>query len=751
MKRVRYLLSLLTVITIIFFQGVGIRADETAELSAPVQIGTGAQTESEYLCHYVPVAEDSKAVLYADQTRGHIALKNKQSGYIWYSVPNDFQLDELTTGEKRMNVYSDIVVSYLTASEEGAAKTVNTVASHTDCVRNGSVTFTALDNGIEFCYSFNSIDTDIYVSYMLKNGALEAVLELDKLRSGSDVKISAVNLLPSFGAGSWSDEGYIFVPDGSGALINFNNQVDTIDGYRGVVYGEELAQEVKTKESETQPVLMPVFGIKKENHALLGIVTSGEAMTTIVADNGNPTMGYNIVSAEANLRSVGKITLYENDWANKSEVSRLSSTPVGLDKYTVRYIMLEDNDAGYVGMAKAYREYLTDEKGLERKNSKPALYLNVYGAADFQKTFLGIPYTSVEALTTFEQTLELLEELERSGVDSISLRLTGWTNSGILNRKLPSDLKPLNKLGGKSGLERLTEYCEDRDYGISLDIDFQRYRKSGNGYLKSRDSAKTVFGETAPQYEYLKSVYTANTKFEPYFLLKPSKLYELSDNLINDIPEGISSLSLSVLGSAVYSDLKEDGTFRGDVLDIYEEILENCKSREIGIAFSTACAYAFPYAEYITDTPLFSSGYSVFDRDVPFYQIVLHGCIDMTAETLPYSLDERKIILKAAELGLNISYHGIYSDASVLSGTRYDGLYSTTFSLWKDRAASCYKELRPLLKKISGSLITGHGITASGLTETIFDNGVRVYVNYGDTAVTENGVTVEPLGFTVVG
>ena len=123
----------------------------------------------------------------------------------------------------------------------------------------------------------------------------------------------------------------------------------------------------------------------------------------------------------------------------------------------------------------------------------------------------------------------------------------------------------------------------------------------------------------------------------------------------------------------------------------------------------------------------------------------------MTAETLPYSLDERKIILKAAELGLNISYHGIYSDASVLSGTRYDGLYSTTFSLWKDRAASCYKELRPLLKKISGSLITGHGITASGLTETIFDNGVRVYVNYGDTAVTENGVTVEPLGFTVVG
>lgn len=751
MKKTGYLLSVLIIVAAMLLQSIGICADETPDSAPPVQIGIDEQTESEYLCQYTPVASDAEAVLYADQTRGHIALKNKQSGHIWYSVPNDFQLDKLTSGEKRMNVFSDVIVSYLTVTEEGAAKAVNTASSHSDCVREGTVTYKTVKNGIEFCYKFTSIDADVYVSYTLENGNLSASLELDKLRCGKDLKISAIRILPSFGAGNWSDNGYLFVPDGSGAVINFNNQVDTIDGYRGTVYGNEAAEEIKTKESDTQTVLMPVFGIKNQNHGLLGIVTSGDAMTTIVADNGDSAMGYNIVSAEANLRNVSKMTLYENDWANKSEVTRLSSTPVNLKKYTVRYIMLENEEAGYVGMAKAYRSYLTDDKGMKRKALKPTLYLNIYGAADFQKTFFGIPYTSLETLTTFDQARQMISELSQEGADSISVRFTGWNNSGILNRKLPKNLKPLGKLGGESGLKKLSQYCDKNGFELSLDIDFQRYRKSGNGYYKSKDSTKTAFGEVASQNEYLSSVYTVNTKFESFYLLKPSKLFKISDKLLKSIPGGINNISLSAMGSEIYSDLKDDGTFRGDALEIYDKILKNYESRKLNLSFQRACAYTFRYADSITDTPLFSSGYALFDNDVPFYQVVLHGWTDITAETLPYSLDERKIILKAAELGLNISYHGMYRDATVLSTTRYDKLYSTTFSLWKDRAVSNYKELEPLLDKVASAEIKNHRIVGDGITETVFDNGVAVYVNYNDMPASHNGVNIEPLGFTVLG
>ena len=38
-----------------------------------------------------------------------------------------------------------------------------------------------------------------------------------------------------------------------------------------------------------------------------------------------------------------------------------------------------------------------------------------------------------------------------------------------------------------------------------------------------------------------------------------------------------------------------------------------------------ANAYALPYVQEITDVPLQSSGFDVFDEDIPFYQMVMHG------------------------------------------------------------------------------------------------------------------------------
>ena len=40
-----------------------------------------------------------------------------------------------------------------------------------------------------------------------------------------------------------------------------------------------------------------------------------------------------------------------------------------------------------------------------------------------------------------------------------------------------------------------------------------------------------------------------------------------------------------------------------------------------------ANAYALPYADHIINVPLSSSKFDIFDAEIPFYQIVMHGVV----------------------------------------------------------------------------------------------------------------------------
>lgn len=61
-----------------------------------------------------------------------------------------------------------------------------------------------------------------------------------------------IDLLEYFGAAGPEEEGYMFVPDGSGALIMFNNGKVNAPAYIGYVYGEDktnLVNQTKNRES----------------------------------------------------------------------------------------------------------------------------------------------------------------------------------------------------------------------------------------------------------------------------------------------------------------------------------------------------------------------------------------------------------------------------------------------------------------------------------------------------------------------
>ena len=59
------------------------------------------------------------------------------------------------------------------------------------------------------------------------------------------------------------------------------------------------------------------------------------------------------------------------------------------------------------------------------------------------------------------------------------------------------------------------------------------------------------------------------------------------------------------------------------------------------------------------------------------------------------------------------------------------------------------KELKALNDKVKGARIIAHDLFGSAVRVT-YDNGVRVYVNYGESAATLDQTTLEPMTYKVL-
>ena len=178
--------------------------------------------------------------------------------------------------------------------------------------------------------------------------------------SGNHVScpLHSVSLLDYFGAADQSEEGYIFVPDGSGALIYLNNGKLYAESYRRPVYGPDYATQRSWDAPTSEQIRLPVFGIRRGDTSLVGIIEDGVANTRIKADIAGRTNSYNTVCPEIIVMPEGRISLPSEHWNTRSAFQARKST----GKVSVRYGFLYGDSADYVGMA-AYYDFLMCNAG----------------------------------------------------------------------------------------------------------------------------------------------------------------------------------------------------------------------------------------------------------------------------------------------------------------------------------------------------------------------------------------------------
>lgn len=699
---------------------------------------------------YKLACEDNKTLLYVNYKNGGFYVESKADNSKWYSSPVNADQDNISKGVTKMETQSDLIVEYISVNDENSNSVIQTANSTVGCLQGGTVTVENIKNGFRVTYDFKNLEIKIPVEYVLENGALNASVLTDKIEDGTKNYLVTVKLLPYFGAAGSGEKGYLFIPDGSGAVSKFNNGAGT-NSYEKEVFGTDKTCDDNTSSSEKN-VLAPVFGtvVESNKSALMGIISSGEGGASIAAKTGNSKTYFNNIYSEMHYRvySVGK-SFYVNNKTN--DISILTHVPFGKEKYTVRYYILSGDDADYSGMAKKYREYLTDDKNLKKQAEEPYLAMDVYGALATKQYTLGISYNKLRVLTDFKTAEEIVSSLNKSGIDKMSVRYIGWCNNGVFNSKITENAAPLKVLGGKNDMLKLIDYAEKNNSNVYPEADLITFVKNGNGVTKTKSGAKAISGDAALQSEYSIVTNDESAKRNKWFLIKPSLFGNVFDSFMNKYNKlGVKTLALSEIGESIYSDFsKTNGTYKAKSIDYAEALLKSASTKADRVAVSGGNAYAFPYVTNIFDLPVSSSGYELFDYDVPFIQMALHGYVSYSSEYIQQTPDKASALLKAIEYGSNICYSCIGDETYKLSETPLSNIFSSEFSLWKDEAVKYYKDYKKTADLVWEAEIDKHERIADNVFKVVYSNGVCIYVNYNNAAVNVEGTDIQALSYNI--
>lgn len=670
---------------------------------------------------YRSVAENADFRMLADEENAVFGLENKETGYIWWSSPPGAMHDTTATELLADGLRSSVILNYGIPDKRSDKK----LRSNADDCR---MTVTDIENGVRVDYDFYKAGFEFPVEYTLAEDHLRAVLRVEDIRENKPENIiTEITLMEAFGAASTEEEGYFVIPDGSGALIRFNNgRTSETNAYKQPVYGSDITAVPQVRGAYTEQIYLPVYGIVKEDNALLAVAERGDSNACISAKiSGQSNTDYNMCSFSFTLRETDT---YYMSGSQKQQITVFEGGDIKSDDIEMRYYPISKKNAGYADVASRYREYLMEEKEVApgvKENSAP-LYIDLYGGVEKKRSLLGIPLRLKTSVTSYSQGLDILRALENSGVDEMVVSYTNWTNDGIKN-KIDTDAKPSRMLGGRKDFNKLTEYMEDRNI-LFYPVSDNRSFRSGNGYYAFTDTSVRVSGSYSRIVSYDRAYGVPDGSRRNLSLLSPGSYGEVFGDLAKGYEKAeLEGISAGDLTTALYGDYSKRGASRYEAMKKlvsgYEKL---CGTMENGILADGANAYALPYVSHIRNVPVTSSRFDIFDEDVPFYQMVIHGLIPYTTRAVNGSPDPAEMLIYAAETGSCLRYDMIYEQSAVLEDTEFDIYYYASGSSWTDEAAEAFRLLKPVLAEVSDANI---------MNRKTENGGSRVITEYSDGSV----------------
>ncbi|MCR5432571.1 MAG: hypothetical protein K6E95_08435 [Lachnospiraceae bacterium] len=601
------------------------------------------------------------------------------------------------------------------------------------------------------------------IDYTVKDDYLEASVNMKTVEENGGGAIHNIQMLNFFGAAGKDEKGYILVPNGSGSIINFNNGKGTArsgNDYSEYIYGIDPMAADYTVREKTTSAKLSVFGIFREDSGILATIESGASLANVSAGVAGDVNEYNNVYTTFTLRGSDTLSMFGTTGSE-------AKLPIVETNYydaplTVRYTMLTSENKGYSGAANYYRDRLIREGRLERAGSETGdikFYYDVISGVEETKYFLGTQYRGLTAMTTFEEAGEIAKDLKDSGITNQVMNLQGWSGGGYYHDTL-GKIKVPGKLGGTSDLEDLSGELLSMGGTLYVDCAFQKVSEVSSRYSASNETSRYYgtgyigeFGEVHPAT--LRQTSSLGHDENIYYLISPKFLVRYTESFTDKIRDyDISGISLRDLGNELHSDKRRTNVIdREQALEVVKAQLLKIKETGKNVMINSGNDYSFAYADDILNAPLTDNAYPVVDGAVPFYEMLIHGCIDYSGSliNLGNTTDMEEIVLSLVENGASPHFVFTKEAATDMKMTGLNKFYSTTYDGWKETAVKIWKQTNEALSKVSGAYITDFKPVSEGVSVTTYSNGVRIYVNHTDTAANADGISVGPKSYVVGG
>ena len=586
------------------------------------------------------------------------------------------------------------------------------------------------------------------------DGTLSVDFPANAITYDEDVFIlKSITPLRYFGAGDMTNDGYVFFPDGSGTVIEFEDFYSEKNPYSirvtAGMYGKDYCYATLSGKHKEQ-VTMPVFGIVNEVNAnektagitgtetitngYFAILEEGSSLANLSVISGGGTNKYAAASASYTPYSYDEYNLGDalSVGGNKSYLV-VSDTPY-TGSYKTRYTMLVDPvlassasltgtfQTSYVGMAACYREYLKSQGILEKINTEATalpLYIEALGAMDVTKRILTFPVSVSSPLTTFDDIQTMYNELSEKGIKNINFKLTGFANGGMYYT-YPARVNWERSLGGKKGFKNLISnaagYSTDNDpntnFGIYPDFDFQYISNTAlfDKVSNTRHAAKMVDNRYAS-----KQVYDSiSGKYDSIFSIL------VSSNVLDDLytkfqkkysKYSISTLSVSTLGSDLNSNFDDDNSVsreqsRENVVKLLDRMVN-----ENGYSLMTDIGnmYSLEYVDHILNATIDSSHFIFSSYAVPFYGMVLHSYVSYAGSPINYTGSVDYNILHSIENGASLYYILCMQNTNYLKeDEQLSKYYGVDYANWKNKVVANYERLNSAIGAYQNFEIIDH-------------------------------------------
>ena len=551
-------------------------------------------------------------------------------------------------------------------------------------------------------------------------------------------QLTELSFLRYFNAGETKQDGYIFYPDGSGALI-YNKTMPSSAVIDQPIYSYDYAyaklrlSKYAGSVNSSQPVRLPVFGAVnsvdtgekdaddnpiKKDVGYLAIITEGESLARVIATHLDSDGAF-----------VGAYASYTFRASDNYTIGRLKSgdpVPITADfkytgRFTQKYVMLTGDPEGYradyVGMANAYRDYLFGKGVLsaldaaELKERLP-LYIETYATVETVDTVLSFPVTVNKPLTSFADVKTMGDDLREAGIGNVKFRLIGYYNDGFKGY-YPNRVKWMKEVGGKKGFKSLVKYVEehaDDGFETFTDVDLLYNYRPGNigGISRKKNVARSMDDRYASKVMY-STIYRSTTG-NMGLLISASRLADLFKKFDKKFSKfKATSISLANLASDLSSNFNEDDYFtREEAKTMVADVLETV-SGKYSVMATGGNVYTLPYVDYLISAPVDASHFNSVSRTVPFFGMVMHGALQFAGEVFNESGNPDYEILRDVESGAAMYVILAYQNTNLMKeDLELIKHYAANYGYWRDDLVSYYDILDYAIGDLQTYRITDH-------------------------------------------